>query len=54
MRIMADLLHNLKVQIYECENLQLKMDPLGKVAQEISFDGEAEVVNKIARSTTKE
>ena len=26
------------------------MDPLGKVAQEINFDGEAEVVNKKKKS----
>ena len=30
------------------------MDPLGKVAQGINFDGEEEVVNKIARSMAKE
>ena len=30
------------------------MDPLGKVAQEISGDGEAEVVNEVERSTTME
>ena len=29
------------------------MDPLGKVAQERNFDGEAEVVNKTARSMAK-
>ena len=30
------------------------MDPLGKVAQEISVDGEAEVVNGVKRSTAME
>ena len=30
------------------------MDPLGKVAQEISGDGEVEMVNEVERSTTME
>ena len=46
---MVNSLHNSKVQIYECENIRLQMDPLGKVAQERNFDGEVEVVNKTTK-----
>ena len=53
MRTLVNSLHNSKVYIYERENLRLQIDPLGKVARERSFDGEAQLVNKIARSTAK-
>ena len=53
MCIFVNSLHNSKVSIYECENIQLQIDLLGKVVQERIFDREAEVANKTERSTTK-
>ena len=53
MRILVNSLYNSKVLIYECENLRLQIDLLGKVAQDKIFDGEAKLINKIARSMTK-
>ena len=53
MLILVNSLHNSKVYIYECENIRLQIDPLGKVVQERIFDEESEVVNKTARSTAK-
>ena len=53
MRTLVNSLHNPKVYIYERENLWLQIDPLGKIAQERSFDETAELDNKITRLTTK-
>ena len=53
MCILVNSLQNSKVQSYECENLWLQFDLLGKVVQERSFDEEAEVDNKTERSMSK-
>ena len=50
---LVNSLHNSKVYIYEGENIWLQIDPLGKVAQERSFDRAVELVDKIARLTAK-
>ena len=53
MRILVNSLYNSKVLIYECENLRLQIDPLGKVVQEGSLDREVEVANKTEISMAK-